>query len=142
MRGRAVIPIAEAVEIIRQEAHRWGLRYDEAEDRRQDGWVILLENNPNTPPLARTIIRRRLHNRERDQRTRKRGAGFAFGRMDAGWEDSVGVFPGDEIIDGIAQKQLLLALDFRAPQGSRQAVHQSIQRARSRWERLRRPHDT
>lgn len=135
------LPFDEADSIVRQEASRWGVRYDTAEDRRQDGWVILLENDPQHPALARTIIRRRLINRDRDSRTRKRGAGFAIGRLDAGWDEEIGFCPEEQLVQDIAQAQLLKVLNFQTLGGSRQAVHQAITRAKRRWEKTRRSHD-
>lgn len=131
----------EADAIVHQEASRWGLRYDTTADRRQDGWVILLENDPLQPALARTIVRRRLINRDRDNRTRKRGAGFAIGRLDAGWDEEIGFSPEEQLVNTITQKQLLKALDFHTPTGSRQAIHQATSRAKRRWEKLRKAHD-
>lgn len=130
----------DAAEIVQQEASRWGLWYDTTEDRQQDGWVILLEYRPTQPALARTILRRRLRNRDRDTRARKRGAGFATGRLDAGWEDEIGFCPEAQLVDNITKKQLIAALDFHTA-GSRQAAHQAITRAKTRWTRLRRPFD-
>jgi hypothetical protein len=135
-----VISFDEADTIVRQESRRWA-GYSEPADRRQDCWVILLEHDPSDPALARTILRRRLANARRDASARKRGAGFAIGRLDAGWDEEIGTNPTDEIENRIARKEVLTALNYKTFTGSRQAIHQAISRAKSRWARLRKPFD-
>ena len=133
-----MIPLQDATAIVRGEARRF--RFNEFEDLCQDGWVILLEHNPSDPALARIILRRRLTNHNRSLSASKRGAGMAVGRMDAGWEDEIGEDTTADTIHNIAVSQLSAALNFKCS-GSRQALHQSIARARARWERIKRPHD-
>lgn len=146
-----MIPVEEAREIIKEEASRaraleklggrssWWL--SNVADWRQDGWVILLEQDPHEAPLARVVLRRRFSNKLRDARASKRGGGAAVGRMDAGWDEDLGEDSSDVLLDAIALKQLL-ALDFKPSGGAtRQAQHQATRRSVERWERKKRPYD-
>lgn len=136
------VSVVDLDAVVRQEAARW--YYAEFEDRCQDGWVILLEEAPDAPPaLVRSVLRRRLANRSRDANTRKRGRGFAVGRLDAGWADDAAFAhdPTREIVNQIAAREVLRALNFVSFSASRQAIHQAISRAKTRWARLRKPFD-
>lgn len=146
MWGNPLISFADAERILWQEARRAARnsprRFDvDTEDRQHDGWIILLESDPATPELARTIVRRRLRNRERDSQARKRGGGFAIGRLDAGWEEAVGYCPENQIVDAIDTQRVARQLNFSVLGTSRQALHQAISRAKKRWLRIRRPFD-
>jgi hypothetical protein len=136
-----VISLDEAESIVKSEAYRFRWRTVEVADRVQDGWVILLEHQPNDPALARVIIRRRLQNIQRSRQTAKRGAGMAIGRMDAGWDEEIGEDPTEPTEKNIAAQQLAQALGFQPTGASRQSLQQSIARAKKRWERIKRPYD-
>lgn len=147
-----MIPVEEAAPILAEEARRIRAREKRAkgggswwmtslEDWKQDGWVILLEQDPHEAPLARVVLRRRLANKLRDACANKRGDGVAVGRMDAGWDEDLGEDPSGVLLDAIAIKQLLDS-GFKPSTGdSRQAQHQARQRALARWSRKKRPYD-
>jgi hypothetical protein len=135
-----MISLEEAESIVKSEAYRAGRWAGEYQDRIQSCWVILLEQKPQDPALAVTILRRRLQNIKRYRRTRKRGHGAAIGRLDAGWDEQIGEDPTPDLEQRLSQEQVVRALNFKVS-GSRQAQHQSIARAKKRWEKIKRPYD-